>query len=424
MGGVVGVVGEGRGRVSAPTAGGPATVAGATACPAGDATSLLRALVRVDSRNPSLVPGAPGEAAAARVLRDVLDAWGFRTEVVEAAPGRPNVVARIGRGDGPTLMLNGHLDVVGTEGMVHAPFDAAEHDGRLYGRGATDMKGGVAAMCAAAWQAAQRGALGGEVIVTAVVDEEWRSIGTSDLLARGVRADAAVVTEPTRLAVCPAHRGFVWLEVAFQGRAAHGSRYDIGADAVLHAGLLLAELDAVEREVLPLRTHPLLGRASLHAGTIAGGVGLSTYPDRCVLTIERRTLPGEPDDAALGEVRDAVERVRARRPELRAQVRVVGAQRPLDVPADAPIVRAVSAALGVAGAAARVEGLSCWTDAALLADAGIPAVCFGPGDIALAHADEEWVALDEVERATRALAALCAAWTNGRTPDGRDAWRS
>jgi len=392
-----------------------AGVAGASACPPGDAVALLRSLVRLDSRNPSLTPGAPGEAAAARLLRDVLAGWGFRAELVEAAPGRPNVVARIGTGDGPTLMLNGHLDVVGTDGMTHAPFDAAERDGRLYGRGATDMKGGVAAMCAAAWRAAQAGALGGEVIVAAVADEEWSSIGTHDLLARGVRADAAVVTEPTRLAVCPAHRGFAWLEVTVQGRAAHGSRYDIGSDAILHAGLLLAELDLLEREVLPRRTHPLLGRASLHAGTIAGGVGLSTYPDRCVLTIERRTLPGEPDEDVRREMRDAAERVRARHPAFRAQVRVVGTQRPLDVPVDAPVVRALAAALGEVGEPARVEGLSCWTDAALLADAGIPAVCFGPGDITLAHADEEWVTLDDVERATRALAALCAAWTNGRT---------
>ena len=390
----------------------------------GDAVALARALVRVDSRNPSLVPGAPGERAAALLLREVLDGWGFRTELVEAAPGRPNVVARIGVGSGPTLMLNGHLDVVGTEGMTHAPFDPAVRDGRLYGRGATDMKGGVAAMCAAAWRAAQRGALGGEVVVAAVVDEEWASVGTSDLVARGVRADAAVVTEPTRLALCPAHRGFVWLEVSLQGRAAHGSRYDVGVDAILHAGLLLAELELVERELLPRRTHPLLGRASLHVGTIAGGVGLSTYPDRCVLTIERRTLPGEGDDDALREVHDALERVRARQPALRAHVRAVGAQRPLDVAPDAPVARAVGDALRASGEAVRVEGLSCWTDAALLADAGIPAVCFGPGDIALAHADEEWVAVEEIERATRVLDALCAAWTNGRTDDGGAAWRS
>jgi acetylornithine deacetylase len=307
-------------------------------------------------------------------------------------------------------MLNGHLDVVGTAGMTHAPFAAAEGEGRLWGRGATDMKGGVAAMCAAAWRAAQQGRVRGEVVVAAVADEEWASIGTRDLLARGVRADAAVVTEPTRLAVCPAHRGFAWLDVTVHGRAAHGSRYDIGVDAIVLAGLLLAELDLVEREVLPSRPHPLLGRASLHAATIAGGVGASTYPERCELTIERRTLPGESDAIVLAEVQAACDRVRARRPEFRADVALGGSQRPLDLPVDAPLVRAMGDALRAAGEPVRVEGLSCWTDAALLHDAGIPALCFGPGDIALAHADEEWVATDEIERATRALVELVGGW--------------
>ena len=377
----------------------------------GDAVALTEALVRQDSRNPSLVPDAPGERAAARLLADVLRAWGFRAELVEVAPGRPNVVARVGAGSGPSLMLNGHLDVVGTQGMTHAPFDAAERDGRLYARGATDMKGGVAAMCAAAWRAAQQGALGGEVVVAAVADEEWASIGTRDLLARGIRADAAVVTEPTRLAVCPAHRGFAWLDVTVHGRAAHGSRYDIGVDAILLAGLLLAELDVLERELLPTRTHPLLGRPSLHASTVHGGVGASTYPERCVLTLERRTLPGESDAQVLEEVLAAGERVRARRPEFRADVTLGGSQRPLDLPVDAPLVGALGGALRATGEPVRVEGLSCWTDAALLHDAGIPALCFGPGDIALAHADEEWVATDEIERATRVLTALLGMWT-------------
>lgn len=382
-------------------------------CAPGDAVALARDLVRVDSRNPSLVPGGPGEANAARLLRAVLDAWGFRTELMEVAPGRPNVIARIGQGGGPTLMLNGHIDVVGVAGMTHAPFDAEERDGRLYGRGAADMKGGVAAMCAAAWRAHEAGLLRGEVVVAAVVDEEWESLGTRALLERGVRADAAVVTEPTRLTLAPAHRGFAWVEVTTHGRAAHGSRYDVGVDAVMLAAQLLAELERYEREELTRRTHPLLGRASLHASTIAGGTGLSTYPERCTLTIERRTLPGERAEDALREVHEACARVRARRPEFRADVVPMTAQPPSDVAVDAPLVRALEAALTAEGETPRVEGLSCWTDAALLNAGGIPAICFGPGDIALAHADEEWIATDEIERATRVLTRLLAAWTRG-----------
>ena len=376
----------------------------------GDALALLRRLVRVDSRNPSLVPGAPGEGAAARALAEVLAAWGFAVTMPEAAPGRPNVVARIGPPGGRVLLFNGHLDVVGIDGMRHAPFDGREADGRLYGRGSCDMKGGVAAMCAAAARAAAAG-LAGEVVVTAVVDEEFESLGTRALVADGLRADAAIVTEPTRLAINPAHRGFVWLELDFTGRAAHGSRYDLGVDAIRHAGLVLAALDQLQRGVLDRRTHPLLGHASLHAATIEGGAGWSTYPDRCRLRLERRTMPGETTDEVVAQVRAACAQVAAYDATLAVEVRHVLTQRPSDVALDAPVVRALEAALVGEGEAVAHEGMSAWTDAAILNDAGIPAICFGPGDIQLAHADEEWVPLDEVERATRVLTRLARTWT-------------
>ena len=374
-----------------------------------DPIALTRELVRLDSRNPTLVPGGPGELACARFLASTLSAAGFRVEMHEAAPGRPNVVARIGRGDGPTIMLNGHLDVVGTEGMSHAPFAAEERDGRIYGRGSADMKAGVAAMCAAALRAGGAD-LAGEVIIAAVCDEEYESLGTRALLERGVRADVAIVTEPTRLTVMPAHRGFVWTETTFRGRAAHGSRYDVGIDAIRHAALVLSELDAHERDVLVDRTHPLLGRASLHASTIEGGVGMSTYPERCVLAIERRTIPGETTAMAVAEVEDACARVRARVPALDATVRLLTAQGPSDVPASSPLVHALLRAAEHNGLPPRVEGMSAWTDCALLNDAGIPAICFGPGDIALAHAATEYVPVDEIERATDVLARLLATW--------------
>lgn len=379
----------------------------------GDAIALARALVRVDSRNPSLVPGAPGEDAVARLLAEVLREWGFTVELIEVARGRPDVVARIGPRDGPSLMFNGHLDVVGTDGMLHAPFDAEVRGGRMYGRGATDMKGGVAAMCAAAVRAASQG-LDGPIIVAAVCDEEYESIGTSALLTRGVRADAAIVTEPTRLAIAPAHRGFAWVEVTVTGRAAHGSRYDVGVDAIMHAGLLLAELHALDGGELTRRTHPLLGHASMHAATISGGAGWSIYPDRCVVRIERRTLPGEHASAATREVESACERVLAREPAFNATVTPIFSQNPVDVDLDAPVVRALGAAISSElDEPPRVEGLSAWTDAALLNDAGIPAICFGPGDIALAHAAEEYVVLEEIEAATRVLARMAAGWARG-----------
>jgi acetylornithine deacetylase len=377
---------------------------------AGDARALACALVRIDSRNPGLTPGAAGEAECVALLRRVLDDWGFRTEVHEALPGRPNLLARVGAARAPRrLMFSGHLDVVGVDGMTHSPFEGEVRDGRLYARGAADMKGGVAAMCAAAWRAAQE-PLDGEIVVALTADEEYESAGTRAMLERGVRADAAIVGEPTRLEIMPAHRGFVWIEVELSGRAAHGSRWDVGVDAIRHAGLLLSELDRVDAEELPRREHPLLGRASLHASTIAGGIGMSTYPDRCVVRLERRTLPGERGEDVIAEIERACAAVRARRPSFVAEVRLLMTQGPSDVALDAPIVHALTDALRACDEPVRVAGMSAWTDAALLNAAGLPAICFGPGDISLAHAAEEYIPLDEIDRAVSVLDVLARRW--------------
>ena len=384
----------------------------------GDAVALTRELVRVDSRNPSLVPGAPGEGPVARALADVLTSWGLRVEMRDVAPGRPNVIARAGAPGARSLMFNGHLDVVGIDGMIHAPWNAEERGGAIYGRGSSDMKAGVAAMCAAAARVAAT--IGGEVIVTAVVDEEYESIGTRALVESGVRADAAIVTEPTRLAIMPAHLGFVWIDVTTHGRAAHGSRWDLGVDAIRHAGLVLAEIDRLDGEVLPTRGHPLLGRPSIHASLIEGGTGISTYPDRCTLRLERRTIPGESDAQVRREIDDACVRAARGRPNFRADVAVTFSQAPSDVAVDAPVVDALSNALRSCTEDVRIQGMSAWTDAALLNAAGIPAICFGPGDITLAHAAEEYVSTDEIERATAVLTQLAQQWCGG---GGRE-WRS
>jgi acetylornithine deacetylase len=378
----------------------------------GDAVALTRTLVAIDSRNPSLVSDGPGERACADALAQTLERWGFRVELQETDTARPNVIARIGRPGGRTLLFNGHLDTVGVEGMIHAPWDAEVRNGRIYGRGSSDMKAGVSAMCAAALRVVDA-KLDGEVIVSAVTDEEYGSIGTRTLVASGIRADAAIVTEPTRLAICPAHRGFAWLELIVHGHAAHGSRYDIGVDAITLAAAVLTELDTYQRTVLTNRTHPLLGRASLHASIISGGLGLSTYPDRCAIQLERRTLPGETAAGFTREVEEACARVSARMPEFRADIIPGFAQEPNDVAATHPVVRALAKSLERAGERAPIEGLPCWTDAALLTAAGIPAICFGPGDIGLAHSAEEYVDMGEIERATGVLSEFISEWFAG-----------
>ena len=381
--------------------------------PRGDPVALTELLVAIDSQNPSLVEGGAGEEAIGYFLAGLLNRWGFRTEVQKVAGRRSNVVARIGKPGGRSLMFNGHLDVVGVGGMIHAPFTPERREGRIYGRGSADMKSGIAAMCCAALMAYDAG-LDGEVIVAAVIDEEFTSLGTQALIASGVRADAAIVTEPTRLAIMPAHKGFVWIELSFTGRAAHGSRYDVGVDAIRHAGLFLAALDRYERETLTTRSHPLLGRPSVHAAFISGGSGMSTYPDRCELSIERRTIPGETTEQVRLEMEELLDRVKLADPAVDASLKVTMQQQPSDVPATSPIVQALSRSLASSAIPESIAGMSAWTDAALLNAAGIPAICFGPGDIALAHAAEEYVPVREIEDATRVLADLALRWTSGR----------
>ncbi len=383
--------------------------------PRGDATALTQALVRIDSRNPTLSPDSPGEKEVATALAEALESWGFTVDLPDTAPGRPNVVARLGPAAAPALMFCGHLDTVGVEGMTHDPFSGEIIGDKLFGRGSCDMKSGVAAMCAAAVKAYDEAGRDArrQIVIAAVTDEEYESIGIEALLASGVTADRAIITEPTQLAICTAHRGFVWTEIEFTGRAAHGSRYDLGVDAIRHAALVLAELDEMETVGLHSRSHPLLGRGSLHASTITGGVGLTTYPESCVVTIERRTIPGETAEDSLAEVRDACARVRLKRPELSAKVNLVGAQLPSDVPRSAAVVKSLERALHAEGRSAPIEGLSAWTDAALLNAAGITTVLFGPGDLGLAHAAEEFVPVGEIEQATAVLTRVAQEWMTG-----------
>jgi len=377
------------------------------------AAELTAKLVTIDSRNPTLVPDAPGEHQAAFFLADLLSNWGFDVSKQEVVDGRFNVVARAGRASSGarSLMLNGHLDIVGVDGMTHPPFDPRIVDGRLYGRGSADMKSGIAAMCVAARDAVALG-ISGEVIIALVIDEEYESLGTRALIASGIRADAAVITEPTGLALCPVHRGFVWLRLDVHGRAAHGSRYDIGIDAITNAALVIAELDRFQRESLHKATHPLLGRGSLHMSLISGGSGLSTYPELCTLELERRTLPGESEQTCIDEVSAAIARVRESHPDLQVDVSLTTSQGPSDVATDEPVMLAMSNALRQEQLPTPIEGLSAWTDAALLNAAGVPAICFGPGDIALAHSATEFVPITEIDAATRVLRRFVRSWCN------------
>ena len=364
---------------------------------------LLSRLVAIDSVNPSLVPGGAGEREVAGFIAGWARASGLEAEVVEATAGRPSVVVRArGRGGGRTLLLCGHVDTVTVDGMVEPHVPRVDGD-RLYGRGAYDMKAGVAAALIAARGAARLG-LGGDVVVAAVADEEHASLGVQEVLG-GVRADAAIVTEPTELELVVAHKGFAWSEVEVRGRAAHGSRPWLGVDAIVQMGAVLRELSALDA-ALGGREHALLGRGSVHASTIAGGVELSSYPAWCVLGLERRTLPGESGADVERELAGVLDRCRAADNAFEAQQRTLLVREPFEVDVDSELVRVVrEAATAVLGQAPRIGGASYWADASFIAAAGIPTVMFGPGGEG-AHALEEWVSLADAERVARTLTGV------------------
>jgi acetylornithine deacetylase len=352
---------------------------------------LASRLVAIDSVNPDLIDGAPGE----RELADYVARWceraGLDVEFVGPAE-RPSVIATArGSGGGRSLLLNAHLDTVGVAGMK-APFEPRVKDGRLYGRGAYDMKGALAAILDAV---AKVESLRGDVVVTAVADEELASIGTVAVLER-MRADAAIVVEPTELKLAVAHKGFVGFEIETHGVAAHGSRPHLGVDAIAKVGPVLVALKALDERLRAGVQHPLVGPGSIHASLIEGGQEFSSYPAHCLLGGERRTIPGETTEQVETELRELAGE---------ADLRLTVSREPFEVAADDAFVQLVGR---IAGEADPV-GVSFWADSGLIAEAGIPTVLYGPiGEGA--HAEVEWVDLDSLERVRDVVLRTAVEW--------------
>lgn len=351
--------------------------------------SALSELVAIPSINPHLSdhPDA-GETAIADHIVGWCASRGIEAWTEEAAPGRPNAVARIGSGS-PVLILCAHIDTVAVDGMTIEPFAPHVDDGRLYGRGAYDMKAGAAAILCAL-EALAKDPATGTVIGAFVCDEEWASVGAYDFVERH-GGDACVVTEPSEGRLVLAHKGFVWMEVEVHGVAAHGSRWDLGDSAIARMARIVAALDAFDRDVLRERTYPLLGPASMHVSQIHGGSGISTYAAACTARVERRTLPGETPEQVLSEVQDVIASTGES-----ADVRILMDRPPLVCDRDAPIACAVrEAARAMTGADPEECGVGYWMDAAVFANAGIPTVNIGAAG-AGAHGAEEWVDLESV----------------------------
>lgn len=369
-----------------------------------DLQKLVCQLVAIESVNPGLVPSGSGESAIATLVASWLSDEGLEVSIIESVEGRPSVVGVLkGSGGGRSLMLNAHMDTVGAGGMEHA-FEPVVRDGRIYGRGAYDMKGSLAAIMLAAREA-NRLRLKGDLIIAAVADEEVASLGTSAVLEQ-FRTDTAIVTEPTELKLCLAHKGFAWLEVETRGVAAHGSRADVGVDAIGRMGRILTGIANLDRRLRAGAGHKLVGRGSVHASLIDGGQEWSTYPARCVVKVERRTIPGEDATRSLSELVALIDLAREDDPRLEASARVILERAPSEVGLEHPVARAVAvAAKESLGQAVEATGVAYWMDMALTNAAGIPTVAFGPRGEG-AHADVEWVDLGSIETCVQVYARV------------------
>jgi acetylornithine deacetylase len=363
--------------------------------------ALLAEMVRIDSTNPSLA-GGPGEATFAGYLARRMERLGMETDLWEVLPGRSNIVGRLrGRGGGRSLMLLGHLDVVGPQGPN--AFEPQIRDGRMYGRGAADMKCGFAAALLAVEALVGGERPAGDLLVAGVIDEEWGSAGAVALPVRW-RPDAAVLVECTDLDVVSEHGGFAWYEIESHGVEAAGADPGHGVDGIALLAPVLAGITALDAE-LARQPHADYGRGSIHASTINGGDQLPVYPARCILGVERCLIAGETVAQAHAEMEDVLATARAADARFRGELRTLVAREPLEQSADELVVAAVAAAASaVLGRVPVVRGDIGWADSGLLVEAGIPCATFGPighGE----HTAGEWVDLASVTTSAAVLEA-------------------
>ena len=389
---------------------------------AGAVVDLTRQLVAFDSVNPGLVPGAVGEGPIAQFVADRLSGSGFEVRLVPALsdPRRMSVIAvRDGSRPGRTVVLNGHLDTVGVEGMAE-PFTARIDGDRMFGRGTSDMKGGVAGLVIAAEQLVAAGAPG-RLVLALVADEEDAGLGAATVLesiggTSGVRADVCLIAEPTWLDLAVAHRGYAVVRVGLQGLAAHSSQPEQGVDVLAPLGGLLVAVAERNRALRQAFPHPLLAHGSLMSTVARGGSAPFTVAAQAEALIERRTLPGEPATAPLSEVRDLVHAVTAGEQGLSSTVELLLARDAWQADDSGPaaeLMDLLAAALSAAGAAPPARtGAPYWMESALWQASGVPAVVCGPAGGGL-HAVDEWVDLAQLRRYPMAIAGAVGRFLAG-----------
>ena len=376
-----------------------------------DPVELLCALTAINSVNSSLVPGAPGESEIADFVSKWFSDRDFEVTRLEERSGRPSIVAvSKGATSDRKIMLNGHMDTVTIASYEGEPLNPIRKDGNVYGRGTFDMKGGLAAMMVAANRAAKSG-INGQVIVAAVADEEHASFGTEEVL-KLFTADVGIVAEPTMLGLTIAHKGFSWFDVVIHGRAAHGSRHDLGIDAISKAGHALVALETYAQELLKRNKIEFLETGSLHASIIKGGEEVSSYPAECTISIERRTVPGETHESVTAEIKSILDGLVDTVPDFNYTLVEGLARRPLQVSRDHEIVKSIQ---NHYQARTRndvtLRGEWYWTDAALMNDAGITSVLFGV-DGEGAHAATEWATESSVQTVAGVITDVVIEWCN------------
>jgi acetylornithine deacetylase len=366
-------------------------------------TETLIKLIQIDSRNPSLCSDGPGEIQTVEYLGELYKKLGIPYKIYKLSDKHANIVAKIkGKGYGKTLLFNAHIDTVGTEGMEN-PFSGEIKNDRIYGRGSQDMKGSLAAMISTAKTLIDNKIeLDGDLIIAAVADEEYSSTGTMDLV-KNYTADAAIVTEPTNFSLVTAHRGFIWYEIETIGKAAHGSKFDVGIDANMHMGRILAELDKLEKKLRKQNPDTLVGLPSMHASIIKGGTDISTYSAKCTLQVERRTVPGENEEEITQEIQNIINNLSEHDSNFKATVKPFFQRPQFKESSNSEIVKTAETVLNNHfKKPCRFEGAKYWTDAALLSEAGMETLILGPVGNGL-HETEEWVDLNSIVDLTHIL---------------------
>ncbi|HEX6934465.1 MAG TPA: M20/M25/M40 family metallo-hydrolase [Streptosporangiaceae bacterium] len=373
---------------------------------------LLSAMVQIESVTPSLIPTGAGETKVAGYIAQWLANAGADVEVVDVAPGRPNVLARLrGTGGGPVLCLNAHTDTVGFAGWLEEALQPRVDGDRMYGLGAADDKGGCAAAMLALAAIAESGARPrGDLLVACVADEEGRSIGTEHLVERG-GIDAAIVIEPQPThELVVEHQGFGWIDVVTHGVAAHGCEPDTGVDAIVHLAEVITRLHRLDREVFQEHPSLLNGRTVFHTGTIAGGTDYATYPNVARVGIEIGTQPGESLSDRVAEIEAIFAEIARTERGFSGEVVVHLEREPFVARGHERLQDIVAKAMtAVLGREPAITGMNGWTDAALLQAAGIPTLLLGAtgGNY---HTAGEWASISELVRLTEILEQTARAY--------------